>query len=235
MALPNTTTKSRFNFRKFIWGTVKFVFYAHLTLFIIIGLMCLYMIWFNPPISAIMMYRSGFGAFKEKSPTSIQIEQVPDGFIHDLLNAEDGKFYEHWGFDIAAIRRAAELNQKMGYKAYGGSTITQQVARTLFLFPTKIYLRKYIELLIAFEMDLILSKDRILELYLTYAEWGKKVYGVQDASQHYFRRNVSKITVDQRMRLITILASPIKYSPTAGSINKNRLLRKRYQNIKKWH
>ena len=88
-------------------------------------------------------------------------------------------------------------------------------------------------MIIAVEMDLILSKDRILELYLTYAELGDKVYGVQDASQYYYKRNFSKISADQRIRLLVILASPIKYGPY--NFNSNRLLRKRYKNIRRWH
>lgn len=222
-----------FSFKKFFKRTVKLIVYAHFAMFTIVGLMCIYMIWFNPPTSSIMLYRANFNVFKVEKPASIRIEQVPKGLIHDLINAEDGHFYQHWGFDWKAIQRARELNKKMGYKAYGGSTITQQLARTLFLIPNKTYFRKYLELLISIEMDLILRKDRILELYLTYAEWGKKVYGVQDASQHYYRKNISKTTTDQQMRLITILASPIKYSP--NTLHKNRLLKKRYRNIKRWH
>ena len=222
-----------FSFKKIIINIFKFVVYAHLTLLVIVGLMCVYMIWFNPPVSSIQLYRANFNITKIKKPTAVKIDQVPKIFIHDLLNAEDGHFYEHWGFDIEAIQRARELNKKLGYHAYGGSTLSQQLSRTLFLIPTKNYFRKYIELLISFEMDLILTKDRILELYLTYAEWGKDIYGVQDASQHYYRRNFSKISGDQGMRLITILASPIKYNPS--NFHKNRLLRKRYKNIKKWH
>ncbi len=222
-----------FSFKKFFKRIVKLIVYAHIAMLTIVGLMCIYMIWFNPPTSSIMLYRANFNVFQLEKPASIRIEQVPKGLIHDLINAEDGHFYTHWGFDWKAIQRARELNKKMGYKAYGGSTITQQLARTLFLIPNKTYFRKYLELLISVEMDMILRKDRILELYLTYAEWGKNIYGVQDASQHYYRKNISKTTTDQQMRLITILASPIKYSP--NTLHKNRLLKKRYRNIKRWH
>ena len=222
-----------FSFKKFIWKSIKLVFWAHIALITVVGLMSIYMVWFNPPITTLILYRSNFDFSNLKKPIPIQMEEIPPIFIHDLLNAEDGHFREHWGFDIAAIKRARELNQKLGYKAYGGSTITQQLARTLFLIPNKTYFRKYLELIIAVELDLILDKDRILELYLSYAEWGKNVYGVQNASQYYYKRNFSKISSDQRIRLITILASPIKYNPY--NFNANRLLRKRYQNIRRWH
>lgn len=220
-------------FKSAIWKSIKFVFWAHIGLVAIVGLMSLYMIGLNPPTTTLILYRSGFNISNIKKPTPIRMKQIPPIFIHDLLNAEDGRFREHWGFDIEAIQRARELNEKMGSKAYGGSTITQQLARTLFLIPNKTYLRKYLELIIAVEIDLILSKDRILELYLSYAEWGQNVYGVQDASQYYYKRNFSKISADQRIRLITILASPILNTPF--TFEKNRLLRKRYRNIKRWH
>jgi len=181
-----------FKLKTFLWRILKVFLLAHLVLLTIVGLMSIYMIWFNPPTSSLMMYRANYNFFRLKKPTPIKMEQIPKSFVHDLLNGEDGKFYKHWGFDIAAIQRARELNKKAGHKAYGGSTITQQLARTMFLIPNKTYIRKYLELLISIEMDLILRKDRILELYLSYAEWGKEVYGIQDASQHYYRRNFQK-------------------------------------------
>ena len=219
--------------KKILWKGIKLAFRAHIALIIIVGLMSIYMILFDPPTTTLMIYRSNFNFSNIEQPMPIKMEQIPSIFIHDLLNAEDGRFREHWGFDIKAIQHARELNQKLGYRAYGGSTITQQLARTLFLIPNKTYFRKYLELIIAIELDLILSKDRILELYLTYAEWGKNVYGIQNASQYYYKKNFSKISADQRIRLITILASPIKYSPQ--NFSSNRLLKKRYQNIKRWH
>jgi len=191
------------------------------------------MIWFNPPTGTLILYRAELNFSNIKKPSALKMEEIPEIFIHDLLNAEDGRFREHWGFDVEAIKRARELNEKAGYKAYGASTISQQLARTLFLIPNKTYFRKYLELIISVEMDLILSKDRILELYLTYAELGDKIYGVQDASQYYYKRNFSKISADQRIRLLVILASPIKYGPY--NFDSNRLLRKRYKNIRRWH
>jgi monofunctional biosynthetic peptidoglycan transglycosylase len=220
-------------FKQIIVKIIKFFFYAHVTMFVLVGLMCLYMIPFNPPIASIQLYRANFNPSKISKPTSIEMEEIPKIFIHDLLNAEDGHFYDHWGFDYAAIQRAQELNEQLGYRAYGASTISQQLARTLFLFPNKTYFRKYLELLISVEMDLILSKDRILELYLTYAEWGTDIYGIKDASRHYYKKPFGKISADQRMKLVTILASPIKYNP--NNFYKNRLLRKRYNNVVRWH
>ena len=143
-----------FSFKKFLWKSIKLVFWAHIVLITIVGLMSIYMIWFNPPTGTLIIYRSGFNFSNIKKPSTLKMEEIPPIFIHDLLNAEDGHFREHYGFDIKAIQRARELNEKAGYKAYGASTITQQLARTLFLMPNKTYFRKYLELIIAFDIAL---------------------------------------------------------------------------------
>lgn len=197
------------------------------------ALLCLYLTWFNLPVTTLQLYRAGFNPSKVQRAQPITREEMPDAFVHDLLNAEDGRFYEHHGFDWEAIQRAMELNKQMGYKAYGASTLTQQLARTLLLTPHKTYFRKYVELIISLELDLFLSKDRILELYLTYAEWGDGVFGIKNASEHYYRKSFKRLSADQRIRLLTILASPIKYNP--DNFYKNRLLRRRYRNMVRYH
>ena len=113
---------------------------------------------------------------------------------------------------------------------YGGSTITQQLSRTLFLMPKKVMIRKYTELLISMEMEMILSKERILELYLNYCEWGKGIFGVAQASEHYYGKNPDKLSIDQTARLITILASPISYGPY--TFHRKDFLANRYYIIK---
>jgi hypothetical protein len=143
-----------------------------------------------------------------------------------LISVEDGKFYEHHGIDIEAIKRARELNEKVGKPMYGGSTITMQVARTLFLLPTKSYVRKYFEAITALELELILSKDRILELYFGYAEWGKGIFGIERASRVYYGKGVASIDRDQAARLIALLSSPIKYTP--DTLYSSLILRQRY-------
>ena len=113
---------------------------------------------------------------------------------------------------------------------YGGSTITQQLARTFFLIPKKLLICKYAEVLISFEMELFLSKHRILELYLNYCEWGKGIFGIEQASKYYYNKNVNKLSIDEASRLIAILASPIKNS--VDILNTNSILTKRYNLIK---
>ncbi|OQA64068.1 MAG: Penicillin-binding protein 1F [Spirochaetes bacterium ADurb.Bin269] len=148
-----------------------------------------------------------------------------------IIRVEDGTFYQHHGVLPAAIKHAWKLNKNLGKPVYGGSTITMQTARTLFLVPEKSYLRKYLEVIIAFEMEWILGKDRIFELYLNNAEWGKGVYGIEAASYYHYKKSVSKLSTEQAIRLVTLLSSPIKYGPY--NLNKNAILAQRYAYLRK--
>jgi len=180
----------------------------------------------NPPFTVLMPYRAiGYG-WKLQKPIPIPLKKVPLYVRSMLISVEDGKFYSHFGIDFEAFKRAREINEKVGKPLYGGSTLTMQVARTLFLVPEKSYVRKYFEVITALELELFLSKDRILELYFGYAEWGKGIFGIEAASQHWYGKSVSSISRDQAARLIALLSSPIKYSPT--TLNKSGILRERY-------
>ena len=212
---------------------LKIIGYAHLALIIIVAIYSIVYINFNPRRTSLMLYRAGYSFGAVKKTSYIPLQKVSGTFQLDLINLEDGRFKEHWGFDIKAMQEAYEKNKKAGYHAFGGSTLTQQLARTLFLTPHKSYFRKYLELIIAFEMEIILGKDRILELYINYAELGKGVYGFNDAALHYYKKPFANTTADQKIRLLTILASPIRYSPS--TFNKNRRLANRYKFIYKYH
>jgi monofunctional biosynthetic peptidoglycan transglycosylase len=143
-----------------------------------------------------------------------------------IIRVEDGSFFTHHGVLLSAFKNAWQLNKRFGKPVYGGSTITMQTARTLFLNPEKSYLRKYLEILIALEMELILGKDRIFELYLNYAEWGKGIFGIEAASRHHYKKSVLGLSTDQAIRLVTLLSSPIKYTPY--TLHKNGILQSRY-------
>lgn len=180
----------------------------------------------NPPGTVLMLYRRVSSGWKIQKPIPLKLRDIPLVVRRMLISVEDGKFYEHNGFDMEAIRRAQELNRKLGRPMYGGSTISMQVARTLFLVPEKSYLRKYLEAIATFELELILSKDRILELYFGYAEWGRGIFGIERASRVYYGTGVRNISADQAARLIALLSSPIKYNP--DTLYKSLILRERY-------
>ncbi|HWR12881.1 MAG TPA: biosynthetic peptidoglycan transglycosylase [Rectinemataceae bacterium] len=180
----------------------------------------------NPAFTILMPYRSiGYG-WKLQKPIPIALKKVPLYVRSMLVAVEDGKFYTHHGIDMEAFKRAKEINDRVGKPLYGGSTLTMQVARTLFLVPEKSYVRKYFEVITALELEFFLSKDRILELYFGYAEWGKGIFGIEAAARHWYGKGVASLTRDQAARLIALLSSPIKYTPT--TLNKSGILRERY-------
>jgi monofunctional biosynthetic peptidoglycan transglycosylase len=181
----------------------------------------------NPPVTGVMLYRAiGFG-WENKKVDYLPIEKIPKTAKRMILKVEDGTFYQHHGVLLAAMKNAWSINKQIGRPVYGGSTITMQTARTVFLAPVKSYLRKYLEVIIALEMEVILGKDRIFEIYLNYAEWGKGIYGINSASLYHYGRGVWKISTDETIRLVTLLSSPVKYSPY--TINKSGILRSRYE------
>jgi monofunctional glycosyltransferase len=183
--------------------------------------------YFNPSVTSVMLYRSIFYHWDITKVRFLPLKKIPSQTRRMILKVEDGTFYLHHGILLASMKNAWKVNKELGKPVYGGSTITMQTARTLFLVPEKSYLRKYLEVIIALEMERILGKDRIYELYLNYAEWGKGVFGIEAASRYHYKKGVSKLTTDQSIRLVTLLSSPIKYTPK--TINKSGILRSRYQ------
>lgn len=181
----------------------------------------------NPAVTSVMAYRSFLYHWKNEKIRYLPAKKIPSRTRKMILKVEDGTFYQHHGILLAAMKNAWKVNKELGRPVYGGSTITMQTARTLFLVPEKSYLRKYLEVIIALEMEAILGKDRIFELYLNYAEWGKGIYGIEAASRYHYGKSVAKLSTDQAIRLVTLLSSPIKYQPY--TINKNAILRNRYQ------
>jgi hypothetical protein len=144
-----------------------------------------------------------------------------------VVRLEDGHFWTHPGIRLGAIRDAYLINRNIGYALYGGSTITQQLARNLFLTPRKTYFRKYLEAITAICMDLVLPKTRILELYLNVIEWGRGTFGITAAAARYCGVRPSALTLDQQRRLIAVLPNPLRYD--IATLLGSRQLAVRYQ------
>jgi len=125
-----------------------------------------------------------------------------------MIAAEDAKFAEHEGFDWDGIERALEKNRKKGRVVAGGSTITQQLAKNLFLSPTKSYLRKAGEAVVTVLLEVMLPKRRIFELYLNVIEWGDGVFGAEAAAQRYFGVSAAQLSAEQAARLAAMTPSP---------------------------
>jgi monofunctional biosynthetic peptidoglycan transglycosylase len=125
-----------------------------------------------------------------------------------MIAAEDAKFVDHEGFDWEGIQVALEKNQKRGRVVAGGSTITQQLAKNLFLSPAKSYWRKGEEALITVLLEVLLPKRRIFELYLNVIEWGTGVFGAEAAARHYFGVSAAQLSSEQAARLAAMTPRP---------------------------
>lgn len=145
--------------------------------------------------------------------TFVPLDSISPILIKTVIASEDDGFYIHPGFDIAAIAQAYQYNRERDKLTHGASTITQQVAKNFFAGSEKSFMRKYHELLYTVLMEKILGKERILELYLNYAQWGENIFGCEAASQYYFKKTCKKLTIAEASRLAAVLAKPCKLSP----------------------
>ncbi len=185
----------------------------------------------NPKKTALMEYREMASKEKKKAYRIYQswapFSNISPYLLKAVLIGEDDKFWNHEGFDYEAIQKAIEKDIKAGRFKFGGSTISQQLARNLYLFPTKNPLRKMREAIITWRMERVLSKRRILELYLNVAEWGEGIFGVEAASRHYYGKPSSELTPEEAARLASVLPNPRKYNPVGDQryvINRSNLI-----------
>lgn len=141
-----------------------------------------------------------------------------------IIASEDQKFPTHFGFDVEAIQKAIAHNRKKNNKTLrGGSTISQQLAKNLYLWPARSYVRKALEVYYTLLIEVLWSKSRIMEVYVNSVEWGPGVFGAEAAAQRYFHKSASKLTASEAALLAVCLPNPIKYNPTkAGSYLKGR-------------
>lgn len=188
----------------------------------------------NPTSTAFM--RDQLRELQAKDPGARLVHQWVDYdriSIHlkrAVIAAEDAQFAEHDGVDWDAIDRALERNVSRGRIVGGGSTITMQLAKNLFLSPRQSYLRKGQEIVIAFMIEHLMSKRRILELYLNVAEWGVGRFGAEAAARHYFNVTVAQLGPTQSARLAAMLPRPRYYDRNRDS----PVLARRSASIQKW-
>lgn len=172
--------------------------------------------WVDPPTTAVHVERR-FEAWIHDKPYRLRYQFVPLSQIspnlqHAVIAAEDGRFYEHHGFDWHAIEIAAEGDMEGG-RIRGGSTITQQLVKNLFFGTERSYLRKGAEFTLVPVAEFVLGKQRILELYLNEVEWGPGIYGVEAASRAYYGKPARKIDREEAARLAAVLPLPLKRRP----------------------
>lgn len=176
----------------------------------------------NPPTNFyIMSERWRLGAVKQDW---VAIADISPDMARSVVAAEDADFCQHWGFDLNAIR--AVVNSKSKVRR-GASTLTQQVAKNVFLWPSRTWVRKFFEAEITLLVELVWSKRRIVEVYLNVAEFDEGVFGVPAAAQHYFGVPARNLTLTQAARLAAILPSPRTRSaskPSAATLKRARAI-----------
>lgn len=150
----------------------------------------------------------------------VPYHQISPYLKEAVIIAEDSRFFEHHGFDWEAIWDAFKKNIRAKKLRRGGSTITQQLAKNLFLTPSKNPLRKLKEFFITLELESKLSKQRILEIYLNVVEWGEGIFGAEAAAKHYFSVSVTQLTPHQAAWLASILPNPARYSKKSSFIER---------------
>jgi len=213
--------------KKILYFIIKWVVILHV-IFLVTGAVTIFTYkYMNPRVTSLSLYREYVQGVENKPREFIPLKEIDAPLKKVLIKLEDPSFKSHYGIDLDAMVAAYKTNKKYNKTLTGGSTITQQLVRTLFLVPNKNYLRKYLEVLLALEMELILSKNRILELYFNNVEFGRGVYGIGPASRRYFKTDVHNLSTEQLTQLIIILPSPIKYSPK--DIQRKSFFRKRYR------
>jgi len=170
----------------------------------------------DPPTDAVHMERR-VQSWIHRKPyhekyTFIPLSQISPDLQHAVIAAEDGRFYQHHGFDWQAIQIAAEDDMK-GDRIRGGSTITQQLVKNLFFGTGRSFLRKGAEFTLVPVAELVLGKQRILELYLNVVEWGPGIYGADEACRFYFKIPAHSVGRQQSAELAAILPRPLKRRP----------------------
>lgn len=171
--------------------------------------------WVPPPGSMLMVERK-VASWVDGEPLDLHRdwrpwEELPDDLKLAVIAAEDQKFAEHWGFDIPAIRAALQHNLQ-GRSVRGASTLSQQVAKNLFLWSGRSWLRKGVEVWFTGLIELLWPKQRILEVYLNSAEWGVGVFGAEAAARHHFGRGAPYLSRQQASLLAAVLPNPRQWS-----------------------
>jgi len=174
--------------------------------------------WHNPALTAFMSHAQERLAARNP-PARLKQQWIAYGRISGNLKravvaAEDARFIEHEGVDWEALEKAYEQNRKRGRPAHGGSTISQQLAKNLFLSAHRTYLRKVQELLITWMVEAVWNKRRILEVYLNVAEWGDGVFGAQAAARHYFGVDAASLSPEQAAQMAAMLPAPPVVRPS---------------------
>lgn len=215
------------NFWKILFRIIKYfllIYFGSSILFVV-----LYR-FVNPPVTPLMVIRvaeqftAGQPVIMKKSWAPL--DKIAPSMELAVIAAEDNKFTEHWGFDFEAINKAKAYNEKKkGKKVRGASTISQQTAKNVFLWPQRSWIRKGLEVYFTSLIEIVWGKKRIMEVYLNVIETGDGIYGVNEASEVYYHKPASGLSRSQAALIAAILPNPRKWnpaSPTSYLINRQQ-------------
>jgi monofunctional biosynthetic peptidoglycan transglycosylase len=175
----------------------------------------------NPDSTSFM--RQQLSVLREKNPQAqlkhkwIPYKRISNNLKRAIIAAEDSNFSEHEGIDWEALQKAYEKNTRKGKVVAGGSTITQQLAKNLFLSGERSYARKAQEIVITYMLEFWMDKERIFEIYLNVVEWGNGIFGAEAAAQHYYGISAAGLSAGQAARLAVMLPKPRFYDQHRGS------------------
>ncbi len=165
-----------------------------------------------PPATGVKIQRRIEMMVSGQSPrlrtTRMPIDRIDPDLPHAVVAAEDGRFFEHAGIDLRALEEAAEDNRRSGRRQRGGSTITQQLVKNLFMTTRGGWVRKGVEVPLTLAADLVLSKRRQLELYLNVVEWGPGIFGAEEAARYHYGTSAGSLTREQAAGLAALLPAP---------------------------
>jgi monofunctional biosynthetic peptidoglycan transglycosylase len=195
---------------------VRVVVVASLSLYALCAVLIAGLRWINPPFTMVQTQRRVESFFSkkpyEKRQVFVPLSRISPDLQHAVIAAEDGRFYQHWGIDWLELEKVIDESERRG-RLRGASTISQQLAKNLFLTTSRSPIRKGLETALVPLEELFLSKQRILELYLNVIEWGPGVYGAEAAAQYHYGTAAAKLSRDQAARLAACIPNPLRRRP----------------------
>lgn len=211
-------------FRRIFWALLLLILAFYL---LVVSLL---VVWKTQPINNSMFMISHRLSGGNVSQTWVDYEGIAKSAKQAAVASEDAKFLNHDGFDIEGIEAAMTKNERSGKLSAGGSTISQQLAKNLFLTSHRSYVRKGVEASITLLIEMMWDKRRILEAYLNVAEFGEGIYGIEAAAEHYFNKPASKLNRNESALLISMLTNPKYYQQHMNAKrlrNKQRIIMRR--------
>jgi len=210
---------NRLSMNKYVKIAFRWILYVVMAFFGSSIFFVLLYTFVNPPITPLMVIRSFQQIFNGEKVVLkkdwVTIKEISSSLQLAVVASEDNRFLEHHGFDFEAIEKAQVYNEKKkGKKMRGASTISQQTAKNVFLWPQRSWIRKGLEAYFTVLIEFIWSKKRIMEVYLNVIETGKGIYGAEMASQIYFNKQASKLQPSESALLAAILPNPLKWNPS---------------------